>query len=187
MVRQQRRWLASTRGVEVAVRWVAVVHTPVRGQMIRMTLRGFPPVLIRKKKKRGGFVARCAVAVGDEKGGRGCYASPGVMCLVSYVPPLCDLGRWVLVRARRRRSSVFQGAGNFDSSVLLEDDPGPVELTYTQYLDVLGRVAVSATNPHARSLHHHHHHHHPRGMLHARNTRQWLVDPPPPPPPPTAR
>ena len=42
---------------------------------------------------------------------------------------------------------MFQGAGNFDSAVLLDDDTGDVELTYTQYLDVLGRVAVRPSLP----------------------------------------
>ena len=67
--------------------------------MLRMTLRGFPSVLIRKRKRRG-FVAR-------------------------------------------RRSSVFAASGNFDSASLIEDDAGSLQLTYAQYLDVLGRVAVS--------------------------------------------
>jgi len=66
--------------------------------MLRMTLRGFPSVLIRKRKRRG-FVAR-------------------------------------------RRSSVFAASGNFDSASLIEDDAGSLQLTYAQYLDVLGRVAV---------------------------------------------
>jgi len=64
-----------------------------------MTLRGFPPVLVRKKSR--GY-------------------------------------------NRRRRSSELHASGTFDSVALLEEDASPVALTYPQFLDVLGRIAVTA-------------------------------------------